>query len=75
MDVPDDAADTNTAASHADRGDRLRKQHRAADAEAEYRAAIALDPELPRAHSELGRVLRDAKRNAEAEAPAGRQSD
>ena len=68
MDIPDDAADMTTAAARADQADRLRKQHRAADAEASYRAAIALDPQLPRAHSGLGLVLRDTRRYAEAEA-------
>jgi tetratricopeptide (TPR) repeat protein len=68
VDVPDDAADMNTAEAHADQGDRLRRQHRAADAEAAYRAAIALDPQLPRAHSGLSLVLRDTGRRADAKA-------
>ena len=59
---------TDTAAQHADEGDRLCTERRFAEAEAAYREAIRLDPANALAHNNLGNVLSSLGRHAEAEA-------
>ena len=56
------------ATTHADDGDDLFRQHRYADAEAAYRAALALDSRLARPHAGLGYALYRQRRYPEAEA-------
>ncbi len=68
FDITQHAPTVNQAAAHADEGDRLYSQHRYADAETAYRAAIGLDPRLPRAHAGLGQALRRLRQFPEAEA-------
>ena len=48
---------TSAATTHAEQGDNLRSQHRYSDAETAYRAALELDPHLPRAHVGLSQAL------------------
>jgi tetratricopeptide (TPR) repeat protein len=65
---------TGTASVHADEGDRLSRQNHYAEsnhyeeAETAYRAALAIDPRLARAHSGLGYALYRLRRYPEAEA-------
>jgi len=50
----------NHSSSHSDLGDVLREAGRLAEAEAEYREAIRLDPDHVYSHTSLGNVLYDA---------------
>lgn len=54
-------------ATHVSQGKSLYQAHRYADAEAAYRAALALDPHLAVAHAGLGDALNGQQRFAEAE--------
>ncbi len=54
-------------AAHVSQGKSLYKAHRYSDAEAAYRAALALDPHLAVAHAGLGDALNGQRRFAEAE--------
>ena len=54
-------------AAHISQGKSLCKAHRYADAEAAYRAALALDPRLAVAHAGLGDTLNGQRRFAKAE--------
>jgi len=56
MDTPD-VGDVNEASARADEGESLRGQHRYADAETAYRAAIRLDPALAAAHGNLNSLF------------------
>ncbi len=49
-------------------GDAARDAERWADAAADYRAALALAPELPHIHLQLGHALKEADRLADADA-------
>jgi tetratricopeptide (TPR) repeat protein len=53
--------------AHVSQGKSLCRAHRYADAEAAYRAALALDPHLAVAHAGLGDALNGQRRSAEAE--------
>ncbi|HLK76818.1 MAG TPA: CHAT domain-containing protein, partial [Streptosporangiaceae bacterium] len=54
-------------AAHVSQGKSLCQAHRYADAEAAYRAALALNPHLAVAHAGLGDALNGQRRFAEAE--------
>jgi len=56
------------AVGHADRGDKLYRQHQYPESEAAYRTALTLDPHLAVAHAGLGRALCVLRHRAEAEA-------
>lgn len=59
---------TENAADHANLGAVLRALGRHAEAEAAYRHAISLDPQMAAAHYNLANLLTEQNRRAEAEA-------
>ena len=65
---PGESALTSQATAYADAGDSLVEQGRYADAEAAYREALALTPQLAHAHAGLGRALQELERYPEAAA-------